>query len=216
MDILSYILGKKSSSGGGTDLSDYFTSTIDSNGFSAMIKKIPDNITVVGTDLTNAFRNFKGTEIPLFDTSSVTNMVSMFSGCINLTTIPLLNTSNVTKTTSMFNGCISLISVPLLDLSNVLTNNANNMFSGCTNLTTIPILNTSGLTFMTNMFSDCPSLTDISLDNLLQMCINSGITLSTRKQLSSVGLTSDNYPVSRIEALPHYQDFIDAGWTIGY
>ena len=63
---------------------------------------------------------------------------------------------------------------------------------------------------------NCPNLTDTSLDNLLQMCINSNVTSSTRKNLNDVGLTATDYPVSRIQALPHYQDFINAGWTIGY
>ena len=194
IDTFSYLLGKKKG-GGGADLSNYFTSTI-SNGASSsiggyvnMIKKIPDDTTVSGTSLNYAFSNFLGTEVPLLDTSNVTSMTSMFNDCINLTTIPLLDMSSCTS--------------------------ATNMFSGCTNLANVPLLNTSNLSRM-NMFSNCPKLTDASLDNILKMCINSNVTTATRKKLSDVGLTSTNYPTSRIEALPSYQDFIDAGWTIGY
>ena len=35
--------------------------------------------------------------------------------------------------------------------------------------------------------------------------------------LAQLGITDTTaYPTSRIQALPHYQDFLDAGWTIGY
>ena len=57
------------------------------------------------------------------------------------------------------------------------------------------------------------SLTNESLDNILQFCITSKIENGTLKYL---GLTSNYYPATTIQSLPHYQDFINAGWTIGY
>lgn len=218
MELFSYLLGKKSSGGGGggADLSDYFTSTIGYEGFEAMVKKIPDTTTVEGTDLHSAFVGYKGTAIPLLDTSNVTVMNGMFNGCTNLITIPLLNTSKVNNMTSMFNNCSSLVSIPLIDTSSVISANMNNMFANCTSLETVPVLNTTNLTNMNDMFYGCTSLSDTSLDNILQMCINSKITMQTRKKLTSVGISSTNYPASKIEALPHYQDFIDAGWVTGY
>lgn len=60
----------------------------------------------------------------LLDTSSVTNMDSMFSGCKNLTEIPLLNTSNVTNMTNMFLECIGLSDESL-----------NNILAMCANAT---------------------------------------------------------------------------------
>ena len=39
---------------------------------------------------------------------------------------------------------------------------------------------------------------------------------SVYKNLSEQGFTSANYPATRIQALPHYQDFVSAGWSIGY
>jgi len=217
MDLFSYLLGKKSSGGGGSaDLSDYFTSTINYEGFEAMVKKIPDTTTVEGTDLHGAFTGYKGTAIPLLDTSNVTVMNSMFNGCTNLITIPLLNTSKVNNMSSMFNNCSSLISIPSIDTSSVISGNMNNMFGGCSSLETVPVLNTTNITNMNDMFSGCTSLSDTSLDNILQMCINSKVSVQTRKKLTSIGILSTNYPASKIEALPHYQDFINAGWTIGY
>ena len=218
MELFSYLLGKKSGGGGGggADLSDYFQPTIDSHGVLPMVKNIPDTTIVEGTDLTSAFHAYKGTTIPLLDTSNVLVMTSMFSNCPNLITIPLLNTSKVNNMTTMFLDCSSLKSIPLLDTSSVLAINMSSMFSGCTNLETVPVLNTSNITSMNNMFAGCTSLSDASLDNILQMCINSKVTMQSRKKLSNVGLTAENYPVSKIQALPHYQGFIDAGWIIGY
>ena len=67
---------------------------------------------------------------------------------------------------------------------------------------------------MYRMFFYCFSLSDTSLDNILQMCINATSYTAT-KTLNHIGIYLDTYPASRIQALPHYQDFLDAGWTIG-
>jgi surface protein len=54
------------------------------------------------------------TTVPfLLDTSQVTNMSSMFSGCAALTTVPELDTSKVTNMFSTFSGCAALESVIL-------------------------------------------------------------------------------------------------------
>lgn len=202
---------------GGADLSDYFTSTISSGsssdpGITDMIKTIPSTTTVSGTSLTYAFAKCEQlTTIPLIDTSNVTNMSSMFRQCINLTTIPLLDTSNVTNMSTMFYNCSSLTEIPLLSTANVTT--MESMFNSCSSLTTIPLLDTSKVTNMNSMLSGCYNLTDASLDNILQMCINS---LETNKTLGRLNFSSVYYPASRIQALPHYQDFINAGWSIGY
>lgn len=179
-------------SGGGADLSDYFGPTIgfgssSSGGFTKMIKNIPDTTTVEGTSLNYGFYKYLGTTIPFIDTSNVTGMSDVFNSCSNLTTIPLLDTSRA----------ITFV----------------NIFYNCTSLTTVPLLNTSKVGNFNNAFYNCPNLTDTSLDNILQMCANSR---ETRKKLSRLGFNATNYPTSRIQALPHYQDFIDAGWTIGY
>lgn len=182
-------------SGGGADLSDYFESTIGTGssnfgGWCYTVKSLPATTTVDGTNLSNAFTKFQGTTLPLIDTSNVDTIAGMCSNCPNLTSIPLLNTLNVT--------------------------NMNNTFNNCPSLTTVPLLNTSNATNMNLTFYNCPNLTDTSLDNILQMCINSNIIISSKKNLKNMGFTSTDYPTSRIEALPHYQDFIDAGWIIGY
>ena len=101
-----------------------------------------------------------------FDSSKVTSMNSLFSGCINLKTIKLknLDTSSVKDMSNMFYGCISLTS---LDLSNFNTSQVismRNMFNNCTSLISVDLssFNTSSVGNMDNMFYNDYSL--ISLD----------------------------------------------------
>ena len=220
MDITSYLLGKNASGGGGGgDLSKYFTDTItegntSQTSCSAMIKKIPEDTVVSGKSLTYAFSYcINLTTIPLLDTSNVTNMQNMLYSCNSLTTIPLLDTSNVTNMQSMCRGCINLVSVPQLNTEKV--NNISNLFHSCTSLITLPILNTSKVTNMQNAFYKCNSLSNDSLDNVLKMAIGATSYTGT-KTLYYLGFRSENQPTATIEALPSYQAFLDAGWTIGY
>lgn len=179
---------------GSTPTSDYNVktkTTITSAEFVTSIEEIKEiNLSNRLTSTRNMFSYFSSlTEVPLFDTSNISDMQSMFSNCSSLTSIPLFNTSNVTRMKSMFSNCTSLTSVPLFNTSNVID--------------------------MNNMFGQCRLLTDESLDNILQMCINAKNYTAT-KTFQGVGFNVNNYPASRIQGLPHYQDFIDAGWTIGY
>lgn len=121
----------------------------------------------------------------------------------------VINTTTANYLFCTFNGA----ELPLIDTSNVVQ--FNNAFSECTNLTTIPIYDTSKANSLSNMFMATDNLNDTSLDNILQMCINAVLYNGT-KTLYQLGLRSNAYSVSRIQALPHYQDFINAGWTIGY
>lgn len=168
------------------------------------------------TDMNNMFLRDKFLfYMPLVDTSSVAYMAGTFQECTSLFAVPLLDTSSVTQINSMFSDCISLTSVPQLNTSEV--RNFNGMFKNCTILKSVPQFNTSSCTDMRNMFVGCINLTDDSLDNILKMCININSEYSRTKALNTViGNNSTVYPTSRIQALPHYQDFIDAGWTIGY
>lgn len=108
-----------------------------------------------------------------------------------------------------FYGCSSLIEVPLLDTSNI--NWMPSVFYNCTALTTVPVFDTHLVVNMENMFYGCPNLTDTSLDNILQMCINA-TPYNRTKTLTAIGVR--NYDSARIQALPHYNAFISAGWNI--
>ena len=157
------------------------------------VQKLNDFIKKYGTDfvypkdMSHCFSNYDGERIPLLElnpnTSNVTNMEELFSGCRSLKSIPAINTQNVTNMQLMFFQCEKLSSVPALDTSNVTemtgmfseckklssvpalnTSNVTNMglmFAGCESLTTVPLLNTSNVTEMGGMFSGCHSLVEI-------------------------------------------------------
>lgn len=222
MDITSYLLGKNSSGGGGGG-SDLDWSAL---GYAKRPQVIDDgynyakqiqNTWTPSSDLTSKFaQDYSLIYMPLVDTSETTNMYQMFYNCSTLQSIPLLNTSNVTSMGSMFHGCTALKELQQIDTSKVVL--MNSMFNGCYSLTSVPILNTSsvkGTNAFSSMFNSCISLSDESLNNILEMCITATQYNGT-KTLSRLGFNSTYYPASRIQSLSNYQDFLDAGWTIGY
>ena len=111
-----------------------------------------------------------------FNTSKVTNMSGMFSGCSSLTSLDLssFNTSNVKyfgyggrSDNGMFANCLSLT---LLDLSSFNTSQVtdmNSMFNGCSSLINLNLssFNTSKVTNMWYMFQRCSSLTRLDLSS---------------------------------------------------
>ena len=226
MDIVSYLLGKQSSGGGGLNWSaigyseepqhvtDTYNEIESDYNYS---KNILNSWDATQTNLNAKFQNNKDLKyMPLVDTSNVVNLQATFEGCSNLYNVPLLNTSNVTTFYRSFKGCSVLAEIPQFNTQNVTT--FYQAFMSCSALTTVPVLNTSkvaGTISLQGVFANCAHLTDTSLDNILQMCINA-TSYGGTKTLSQLGLVSTYHPVSRIQALPHYQDFIDAGWTIGY
>jgi hypothetical protein len=127
---------------------------------------------------------------PLVDTRNVTKI--SFNESYSLIAVAPINTSNVTNFYQGFRNCYGLIDVPVFDFSSV--------------------VQTSTSDGLNQMFSNCNSLSDQSLDNILQSCISANFS-STLKVL---GFIRTKYPASRIQTLPHYQDFTNAGWEIGY
>lgn len=198
-------------------------------------KQIYDNWDDTQTNLLEKFRGDKNLiYMPLVDTSNAINTRFMFYNCTNLINVPLLDLSNVENTSWMFGLCNSLETIPLFDTSSAIdmsymfsytkittlpllnTSNAEYLTSlvdGCTTLTTIPVLNTSHVKSMKNMFYNVTNLTNESLDNILQMCINA-VNYEDTKTLADLALGS--YSKTKIKALPHYQDFINAGWNLGF
>lgn len=194
MDLFSYLLGKKKGGGGTTGL-DWKTL-----GYEIAPKNIIKSY--------NYSKHIQDVFVPADDLSF------KFKNDITIEYMPTLDTSNTTNTRCMFQYCSNLISVALFDTKKVL--NMSSMFDGCNNLKDVPVFDTSGVLRLNMMFNSCTKLTDDSLNNILKMCINATSYTDT-KTLLYLGIQSKStYPVSRIEALPHYQDFINAGWTIGY
>ena len=186
------------------------TKTYNANqGIRSLITQIDNIDTSNMTTMKNMFTICVNLEtIPLLDTSSVTNMSSMFNSDEKLSSVPLLDTSNVTDMSSMFTYCTALKEIPLFDTSKV--TNMSNMFNYCSNLETVPLLNTSSVTNFSGMFQSCLKLNEETRDNILQMCINATSYTGTKK-LYTLGIFG--IPISSFQNLPHYQDFLNAGWT---
>ena len=78
-----------------------------------------------------------------FDTSLVTNMDSMFSGCEELKAIDLsyFNTSSVTSMNNMFDGCEKLVCLDILNFNLTKVKENEEMFNGASNLKYINLYN---------------------------------------------------------------------------
>jgi surface protein len=98
-------------------------------------------------------------EIPLFNTSNVTNMTTTFNGCSTLTIVPLLDTSNVITMVSTFQGCSTLVDVPLFNTVKVTS--MNQLFYLCANIVKLPTFNTSNVTIFVGTFANMTSLTEV-------------------------------------------------------
>ena len=120
-----------------------------------------------------AFYKMTAIDLSALDTSEVTDMRNMFSGCMSLTSLDVSNfdTSQVTNMSGMFAGCNKLTS---LDVSNFDTSQVTDMsgmfsgeFGGLMNIEEINISNfdTSKVTNMSGMFNNCRSLTSLDLSN---------------------------------------------------
>jgi surface protein len=211
MDILSYKLGQKSSGGGGggSSSSDYFIEdTLTSNDIKYFIKKIGNiksSASIFSVNCDN-LEEIESLELPNVSTFNLSSKPK-------LKKIGRLKFGSLTSCSQMFSGCSSLKTIPRFETKDVTT------FSwfcfSCHELENVPLFDTSSCTQFATAFTNCSKLTDQSLDNILQMCINATQYTGT-KTLSTIGFNSSTYRSSRIQALPHYQDFINAGWKIGY
>lgn len=118
------------------------------------------------TDMSSMFASCQNlTNVPLFNTSKVTNMSGMFN-CHNngkLVTVPKFDTSKVTSMSYMFAYQNNLVECPDFETSNV--TNMSDMFNRCYNLEKAPNFNTSKVTNMSYMFYDCHKIKTIPAYN---------------------------------------------------
>lgn len=150
---------------------------------------------------------------PQVDTSNLT--ILSFNNCSYLMAISdNLDYSNVT-TFNNFCNSTNIFNAPKIKSFPTSVRNCNTMFAYCSKLRIVPKYDLTNVTNVYNMFANCNNLTDESLDNILQsLILATGVSTKT---LNNVGINNTSrYPVSRIQALPHYQDFINAGWSLGY
>jgi len=136
-------------------------------------------------------------DISGIDTSSVTNMNSMFLNCSALGTITVGNnfkTANVTDMSSMFSGCGALLSFPVSGFNTAKVTNMSNMFNNCYRVTRLNLtgFDTSKVTSMEGMFQNCTLLETMdlstwntknvtSMKNMFSRCnrLRSGIHISS-------------------------------------
>ena len=94
-----------------------------------------------------------------FDSSSVTDMSSMFNGCDSLKSIDLsnFNTSLVTDMQTLFAECSSLELINLTNFKMSKVISIDSMFYGCISLKSINLINlkTENGIDMSNMFYEC-------------------------------------------------------------
>ena len=136
--------------------------------------------------------NINSIDLSNLDTSKVTDMSDMFSGC-GLTSLDLssFNTSNVTDMSYMFNLCSELndLNISRFNTSNV--TRMDGMFCRCSSLSTLDLKNfdTSKVTYMTEMFYGCSGLTDLNLTSFNTSNVTSTRTMFNRcSSLSSLDL----------------------------
>ena len=107
--------------------------------------------------------------VQYLNTSEVTTMQQMFSGCSDLTTLDLsgFDTQKVTDMSQMFEYCNRLTSLDLSNCSNEELTNMSYMFNGCKSLSTLDLssFNTQSVTNMASMFFSCSSLTSLDLSS---------------------------------------------------
>ena len=139
------------------------------------ITAIDFNECVNTTEVTSMGAMFSGcsalTSLDLsnFNTEKVTNMGFMFYKCSSLESLNLssFNTSNVEIMISMFYNCSSLESLDLSRFNTEKVESMISMFDSCSALESLDLssFNTEKVTSMYNMFSDCDSLTSLDLSS---------------------------------------------------
>ncbi len=105
------------------------------------------------------------TGIGYLNTTNVTNMSYLFSGCAALQSLDLssLNTEKVNNMTYMFNGCTTLQNLNVSSFNTAIVTNMSYMFQNCAALTTLDLssFNTAKVSDMKYMFSGCSQLESI-------------------------------------------------------
>ena len=116
------------------------------------------------------FRNLTQIEgIKNLNTEKVTDMSSMFSDCLSLTSLDVthFNTANVKDMEFMFALCSSLTSLDVTHFNTGNVTNMGDMFSSCPKLAELDVthFNTEKVTDMSSMFSKCIGLKSLDVTN---------------------------------------------------
>ena len=110
--------------------------------------------------------NLTSVDVSNLDTSTVTNMDSLFDRCKVLREIKgldNLDTSTVTNMDSLFDGCSSLTTLDLSNWNTSAVTNMNSLFNECSSLTTVYLnFDTSKVRYINYYtFNNCRNLTNV-------------------------------------------------------
>ncbi|MFI3620078.1 BspA family leucine-rich repeat surface protein, partial [Enterococcus avium] len=129
------------------------------------------------------------------DTSSITDMYAMFSGCKNLTELDLssFNTQNVENMGYMFEDC----SMTELDLSSFNTQSVKSMrymIDSCSSLKKIILssFDTQNVKDMEGMFYNCNGLTELDLSSFNTQSVTNMSFMFSRSSITELDLSSFN------------------------
>lgn len=120
MDVISYIIGKKS---GGASSYTIKGGTLSVPSYQKIMEQI-EELTVDDTSCAYLFYNCKASSLPkLKGTTNVTDVNNMFYNCANVTKIDLSKNTfgTITNVSNMFYGCskLAVLDISTLDLTNV-------------------------------------------------------------------------------------------------
>ena len=141
-----------------------------------------DGIISLPSDCTGLFAAYTGLRTISFgksiDTSSVTDMESMFEQCYNLTALDLsgFNTSGVTTMAYMFSKCRSLSALMIGNFNTSRVIDMTAMFSGCNSLEEVDLssFDTRNVTRMEGIFQDCREISYLDLNSFNTSNVESG------------------------------------------
>lgn len=165
-----YYDGQREARTGTTEL--YNWNSVPFSGYADKVTKAvvdPSMADALMTSMRNMFyglKNMTGIEgLNHLNTSSVTDMESMFYYCQKLTSLDLskFNTANVTSMGYMFSNCYALTSLNLTSFNTANVMDMSYMFSHCEALTSLNLtsFNTGKVSAIARMFHNCSELTTI-------------------------------------------------------
>ena len=198
----------------GVDINDYFRDTLTAGtynypGYITAIKKIKSPLVISGSNASYMFAYSKLDEIPVINTSSVTNMSQMFYNS-KTTTLDLssFDTSKVTNMASMFDSSAATT----LDLSSFNTSNVTNMRRMFYNskATTLDLsgFDTSKVNDMYGMFDGC-KVTTLDLSNFNTSNVNDMEYMFNNSKITTLDLS--NFDTSKIK---YISDIFSSCWDL--
>ncbi len=147
----------------------------------------------------------------LLDTSSVTNMSSMFSGCTALTDDAVqtlfanISTENVTNMYAMFNGCKGLKNLTLPEQFNTSSvTNMSAMFKACSALTSLNLssFDTSNVTTMSDMFNSCGNgIAELDLTSFNTSKVTTMQRMFESSKITVINLAGSNFSSDKLTSM---------------